>query len=174
MPNRSNFPYAGFWQRVSPAVFDLVVLGIALPVFVAVGMIAKGVPDAFLKLRPGDPPSAVIAALGKPTVIAIACFLVVASWLYFAMLESSPWQATLGKKFFGLYVTDEQGKQITFWRASRRFFSGRFVLGIPLIGLPYFTVSCLCAGMTSRKQALHDSISGCLVLRKDEDQSPRG
>jgi uncharacterized RDD family membrane protein YckC len=165
--------YAGFWQRVSPAVFDLVVLGILSFLFVSFVVIAKGVPQAFLKLRPGDPPNAVIAALGKPTVVAIFAFAIVATWLYFALLESSPWQATLGKKFFGLYVTDEQGHRITFWRASRRFFSGRFVLGIPLIGLPYFTVSCLCAGLTSRKQALHDSISGCLVLRKDEDQSPR-
>jgi len=140
---------------------------------VAIVMVARGVPEAFLKLRPGDPPSAVIAALGKATVIAIFSFFIVASWLYFALLESSPWQATLGKKFFGLYVTDEQGHRISFWRASRRFFAGRLILGVPLIGLPYFTVSCLCAGMTARKQALHDSISGCLVLRRDEAEAPR-
>ena len=34
----------------------------------------------------------------------------VGTWLYFAVMESSSWQATLGKKALGLVVTDESGK----------------------------------------------------------------
>jgi uncharacterized RDD family membrane protein YckC len=161
---------AGFWLRVTPAALDLIVLGIALGVFVSFVAIARGIPQAFLNLRPGDPSNVVIASLGKPAMYAIFLFFIVSSWLYYALLESSRWQGTLGKKFFGLYVTDIQGNRITFGRATRRFFSGHFWLGIPFGGL-YFATDCMCCGITSRKQALHDAISGCLVLKREE---PRG
>jgi uncharacterized RDD family membrane protein YckC len=164
---------AGFWLRVTPAVLDLLVLSIALAVFTSFVAMAKGTPEAFMRLRPGDPPAAVIAAFGKPAIFAVLGFFVLSSWLYYAGLESSPWQGTLGKKFFGLYVTDTQGSRITFARASRRFFCGHFWLGVPSIGVLYFTTDCICAGLTARKQALHDSITGCLVLKREEAAGAR-
>jgi len=165
--------YAGFWLRVSPAVLDFVVLAVALGVFVSFVAIAKGTPAAFLNLRPGDPPSAVVAAFGKPALFAIVGFFVVSGWLYYALLESSRWQGTLGKKFFDLYVTDMEGKRITFGRATRRFFCGHFWICVPSIGALYFTTDCICAGLTAKKQALHDAISGCLVLRREQGGSRR-
>ena len=45
------------------------------------------------------------------------------SWLYFALMESSRWQATLGKKVLNLKVTDEAGERIGFKRATVRYFS---------------------------------------------------
>jgi uncharacterized RDD family membrane protein YckC len=171
--SRSDLRYAGFWLRVSPAVLDSIVLALALGVFVSFVAIAKGTPAAFLNLKPGDPPSAIVAAFGKPALFAILCFFVVSGWLYYALLESSPWQGTLGKKFFGLYVTDMDGNRISFGRASRHYFCGHFLLCVPTIGFLYFTTDCICAGLTARKQALHDAIVGCLVLRRDEDGSRR-
>ena len=168
MADRTDLPYAGFWLRVSPAVLDGIVLAFALGFFVSFVAIAKGTPTAFLNLRPGDPPRAVIAAFGIPALLAIFGFFAVSGWLYYALLESSPWQGTLGKKFFGLYVTDADGKRISFARASGRFFSGHFSLCIPTVGFLYFTTDCICAGLTARKQALHDAIAGCLVLRREE------
>jgi uncharacterized RDD family membrane protein YckC len=165
--------YAGFWLRVTPAVLDLLVVGLAMGVFVSFVAIAKGVPQAFLDLRPGDPPAKVIAALGKPAIYATLGFFVISSWLYYSLLESSPWQGTLGKKFFGLYVTDLDAKRITFGRATRRFFSGHFFLGVPSIGGFYFITDCICCGLTAKKQALHDAISGCLVLRREEAPGER-
>ena len=168
MATPSNQRYAGFWLRVSPAVLDLLVLGFALLVFTSFVAIAKDNPNAFLQIRPTDPPSVVIAAFGKPALFLILGFFIVSSWLYYALLESSKWQGTLGKKFFGLYVTDGAGNRLTFGRASRRYFSGHFWLGVPSIGLLYFVTDCVCAGLTARKQALHDLIADCLVLRRDE------
>lgn len=170
---RPDMRYAGFWLRVSPAVLDLIVLSLALGVFVSFVAIAKGTPAAFLNLRPGDPPSAVVAAFGKPALALIVLFFIVSGWLYFALLDSSPWQGTLGKKFFGLIVTDTDGRRITFGRATRRYFCGHFWICVPTVGVLYFTTDCICAGMTSRKQALHDSITSCLVLRKDEGDGRR-
>jgi hypothetical protein len=37
---------------------------------------------------------------------------------------------------------------------------------VPGLGILYFVLSCVFAGCTPRKQALHDIISGCLVMRK--------
>jgi uncharacterized RDD family membrane protein YckC len=81
------------------------------------------------------------------------------SWIYYASLESSAWQATLGKKILGLKVTDLAGNRISFARASGRFF-GKIVSGM-ILGIGF-----LMAGFTERKQALHDILAGCLVLRQ--------
>ncbi|HVL38576.1 MAG TPA: RDD family protein [Fimbriimonadaceae bacterium] len=42
------------------------------------------------------------------------------SWLYFALCESSPAQATIGKLILGLYVTDDDGARLSFPRAMAR------------------------------------------------------
>jgi uncharacterized RDD family membrane protein YckC len=81
-------------------------------------------------------------------------------WLYYALCESSSWQATPGKRLLGLRVCDLNGRPISFVRASGRFM-GRIVTGIVPFGIGY-----LMAGLTARKQALHDMIAGCLVLRQ--------
>ena len=101
-------------------------------------------------------------------MFAILCFFIVTGWLYFALFESSRRQATLGKKFMGLRVADLGGNRVTFGRASGRFFGGRLLAHVPFIGSLYIAVDCICAGLTSRKQALHGMFSGCLVLRRNE------
>jgi uncharacterized RDD family membrane protein YckC len=83
----------------------------------------------------------------------------VLNWLYYALLESSAWQGTLGKKALGLEVTDLQGRRIGFGRASGRFFA-KFISVLTLF------IGFIMAGFTERKQALHDMIAGCLVIRK--------
>jgi uncharacterized RDD family membrane protein YckC len=89
------------------------------------------------------------------------------SWLYFAISESSAKQATPGKRFLGLYVTGQNRHQLTFARASARFFTGRFLLHVPMLGALYFMIDCLLIAVPPRKQAIHDRIAGCLVLKKD-------
>ena len=44
--------------------------------------------------------------------------LVFASWLYEAFMESSSYQATIGKMIFGMKVTDLYGNRISFERAT--------------------------------------------------------
>jgi uncharacterized RDD family membrane protein YckC len=84
----------------------------------------------------------------------------VLGWLYYASMESSAYQGTLGKMALGLIVTDMQGRRISFGRASGRFFAKL------LTGLIPFFVGYIMAGFTEKKQALHDIIASCLVLRK--------
>jgi uncharacterized RDD family membrane protein YckC len=75
-------------------------------------------------------------------------------------MESSQYQGTLGKMALGLIVTDLQGRPLSFARASGRFF-GKIITGMIPFGIGY-----IMAGFTEKKQALHDMIAGCLVLRK--------
>jgi uncharacterized RDD family membrane protein YckC len=59
-----------------------------------------------------------------------------------------------------LYVTDGAAERISFGRASGRFFA-KMISGLIPLGIGY-----IMAGFTERKQALHDMIAGCLVLRR--------
>jgi uncharacterized RDD family membrane protein YckC len=164
--NGWEWRYAGFWLRVVAAIVDLLVLAIPLAVFVSFLSVVKGIPLAFVGLNPGQAPSDVTAAFGKPAVYLMLGFFVVSGWLYFAALESSVWQGTIGKKVLGLYVADLQGKRATFGRTSGRFLVGRLMAHVPYLGMIYFGVDCVCAGLTGKKQAIHDALAGCLVLRK--------
>jgi uncharacterized RDD family membrane protein YckC len=84
---------------------------------------------------------------------------IVVAWLYYAIQETSPKQATLGKQALGIVVTDLQGKRIDFVKATIRYFSKIISSIILLIGY-------IMAAFTEKKQALHDMIAGTLVLKK--------
>ena len=87
-------------------------------------------------------------------ILAINLLLTMIGWLYWAVMESSPWQATLGKRLFGIQVTDLQGQRISFARASARHFGKIIFVGFIL------------TAFTARSRRLHDLIAGCLVVRK--------
>jgi uncharacterized RDD family membrane protein YckC len=131
--------FAGFWRRLLAYLIDLVLLvGVELALWRSVTVLA-----------PND-----LQALANVVPVSSALW-----WAYFALMESSPAQATLGKLALSLYVTDLHGDPVTFRRASLRSF--------------FKTFSTLTAGagwvlaaFTPRKQALHDLLAGTLVLRK--------
>jgi uncharacterized RDD family membrane protein YckC len=68
-------------------------------------------------------------------------------------------QATLGKRALELAVTDTTGNRISFLRALGRNL-GKILSEIILL------LGFVMAGFTTRKQALHDLISGCVVIRR--------
>jgi len=92
-----------------------------------------------------------------PLINIVAAF--VGPWLYFALQESSGRQATLGKLALKIYVTDLQGRRISFGQATGRHF-GKIVSAIILC------IGYMMAGFTAQKQALHDIMAGTLVKRR--------
>jgi uncharacterized RDD family membrane protein YckC len=94
-------------------------------------------------------------------VFLLATISLVVTWLYHAWMESSEWQATVGKRVLGLVVTDAAGQRISFGRATARHFSKIITNMVPL------AIGYIMAGFTEKKQALHDMIAGCLVLRRN-------
>lgn len=143
--------YAGFWLRAIAYLVDSIILAFVLGITILGPLIRH----AGLSL---DNPWVFFNNTNRQ-VIAINLLMIMVSWLYWALLESSRWQATLGKKLLGLYVTDLQGKPITFARASGRYF-GKLISSFILL-LGYFMT-----GFTEKKQALHDMLASCLVLKR--------
>lgn len=143
---RSGPLYAGFWKRVVAYVIDWIVLYLLFFLAaLAFGPVIRGDMfwnDGFV----GPRPWVFLAQLSIP-------------WLYYALMESSTRQATLGKMALGIRVVDLSGRRVSFWRATGRFF-GQFVSSM------FFGIGYLMAGFTRRKQALHDMMAGCLVVNK--------
>ncbi|MGH9704726.1 MAG: RDD family protein [Candidatus Acidiferrales bacterium] len=152
--------YAGFWLRVVAYFIDALIIGIPFGVIILVLLAGTGVMAGIQNIHPGDSPDAIFALLGVGAIFGAIILALVGSWLYYAWCESSAWQATFGKKALGLYVTNMQGQRITFGRASGRFFA-KIITGMILLGIGY-----MLAGFTEKKQALHDMIASCLVMRK--------
>lgn len=160
---QSSAGYAGFWLRLVAVIIDGIILSIPMaPIFL---IIFLGTFRNLRDLQNIQDPTALWTILG-PKILLVLIISTVASWLYWGLMESSSWQATLGKKALGLVVTDLQGNRISFGRASGRFFAGRGVSSIPYLGGLYYLIDCLCVAFTQRKQAIHDMIAGTLVLRK--------
>jgi uncharacterized RDD family membrane protein YckC len=140
--------YGGFWIRVVAYLIDGILLTIAL-----------GVISAFagINMMPADPanvdPVALMSQMGSFQLVAV-----VVTWLYFALMESSPRGATVGKMVVGLRVVDEHGNRISFLRATGRFFAKYISTLILFIGF-------LMVAFTDRKRGLHDLIAGTLVVK---------
>jgi uncharacterized RDD family membrane protein YckC len=153
-------PYAGFWLRLLAYLIDHVLLGVVLGVMALLAIAAIGI-GYFrsivqgLQEGNGEFPFALVSDILFAVLVMFAV-----SWIYHAWMESSEYQGTLGKMALGLIVTDTDDQRITFGRASGRFFARIISNLIP------FEIGYIMAGFTEKKQALHDMIASCLVLKK--------
>jgi uncharacterized RDD family membrane protein YckC len=145
--------YAGFWLRFLAFVIDSLILGIAMAPVIYKPMASN------VGTQPGPQDIINFYMSGSPQLLALLLLAQLIYWLYYASFESSAWQATPGKKLFGLYVGDLAGLRISFARASGRNFA-------KLLSQFIFFAGYVMAGFTARKQALHDFLAGCLVLKK--------
>jgi len=140
--------YGGFWRRVAAALLD----GIVVQLISAIFGFVVGILIFVFSPAPFEQTSAVL-----PTSIALPAGIAIA-WLYFALMESSRRQATLGKRTMGVAVTDLDGERFSFWRASARHFAKFISIATLFIGF-------VLAAFTARKQALHDLLARSLVVR---------
>jgi len=155
-PPQPTVAYAGFWLRFVAFIIDAIILGFAGTIITLPFMAPFGLREV---LRGRGPLSPEDFFPIMQTLMRVALLRIALNYLYFALLESSAWQATVGKKALGLYVTDMTGHRISFGRATGRFF-GKIISSLILF------IGFIMAGITEKKQALHDMMAGCLVLRK--------
>jgi len=80
-------------------------------------------------------------------------------WFYVAGLESSPSQATVGKRWMGLKVTDEYGERLGFLRATGRY-AAKYLSALPCF------LGFIMALFSSRNMALHDRLADTRVVRR--------
>ena len=139
--------YATFWERFASSFLDGLICGaVTQPLIWIV---------TFL-LREGGLPQqqAQLAITGFNLAIG-QCI----GWLYFALMASSPKQATVGMMAMKLVVTDLQGRPITFARATGRHFAAS------ISGFTCF-IGYLMMLWTERRQTLHDIIAGTLIVKQ--------
>ncbi len=152
--------YAGFWLRLVAYIIDGVICGFAFLVLLVPLFILTGAGTVLSKITSGENINDDVATfMGLGFLFGFFGIVFLIGWLYFALSESSSWQATLGKKMLNLKVTDLSGQPISFGRASGRYFSKIITGLIPLM------IGYILAGFTEKKQAIHDMIASCLVLR---------
>ncbi len=129
-------------------------LGLSFVLFVLSSMflsckLYKGLPDRSTMFMTYDFP-------GVFTIFtSIKLFI---AYPYFALMESSRWQGTLGQLAFGIKVTEMNGERISFGRATGRYFlkgvsSFEFMLG--------YLIS-----FSDQRQTWHDCLAKTLVVRR--------
>lgn len=92
----------------------------------------------------------------------VSYFQVLIIALYFAVQESSRWQATLGKKVVRLKVVRLKVPRVSFGLALVR-------IGLWYIGCAILFLGLMPALFTRRRQAIHDMITGTLAVRDSYD-----
>jgi uncharacterized RDD family membrane protein YckC len=140
-------PYAGFWRRFFAALLDAIILS-----FISI-LIAHLFDLPSFRFSVFTQPIGRVGGVGRTRLVGIAT-----GWLYFALLETSPARATIGKLLLGISVARVDGGRASFLRTSVRYFAkylSAFILGIGF----------LMAAVTRRKQALHDMIARCVVVK---------
>ena len=124
--------YAGFWRRLTAAAIDYCVIAVLVAIELLIGLPEQG----WLS---------VVLVLGTQL-------------LYFAPLEASRWQGTIGKKVLGLRVAYEDGTgPVTVGGTVMRY------LGRALLTMP-FAIGFLVMLFSDRKQTLWDRLTKTVVL----------
>lgn len=127
--------YAGFWIRFGAALID----GILLSVINWILMFT-------------------VAATGSPEIVIVVYVVnLILNVAYYAGMESSDKQATLGKMAVGIKVGDANGEKISFANALGRYFAKILSTIILLIGY-------IMAAFDEKKQALHDKLANTYVF----------
>ncbi len=151
VPNNTvQLRYSGFWVRGAAHVIDGLVLAIismiiVMPLGFLIGFTSAMSESKFMEF------------MGQVVMIIIG-FAV--SWAYYIFMTHK-FQATLGKMAVGAKVLDENGQRLSLGKIVLRETIGKFISGI-IMGIGYLMIA-----FTSKKQGLHDMISGSVVVYKD-------
>lgn len=134
--------YAGFFRRLGAFIIDCFVFLFLFIFFgIMIGMMEEMSNNFIIRILSRD----------------LKLFSIILTWLYYAVMESSHHQGTVGKILLKIKVVSINGDRIDFFKATLRYFA-RYISGfIMMIGflMPLFT---------EKKQALHDMIANCVII----------
>lgn len=143
--------YAGFWIRAVALIIDSIVLGVVNMVL-SFALIGGSMGAGMMGGGMGADDYGTFGAMFAVYYIVVLAINVA----YYALMESSARQATLGKMAVGIKVGDERGQRISGLNAVGRYFSK--IISSLILGIGF-----IMAGFDPRKQALHDKIAGTVV-----------
>jgi uncharacterized RDD family membrane protein YckC len=157
-----NTIYAGFWLRFVAYIIDSIIIGavywvMSIPIFAIFGISQAAEMQNMENMSEAEAMgmAGTIMALSGATTFLITVIAI----LYWSLMESSKYQATVGKIALGLKVTDMDGKNLDFVKALVRNLCK--IISSMIMGIGY-----IMAGFTEKKQGLHDIIANTLVVKK--------
>jgi uncharacterized RDD family membrane protein YckC len=130
---------AGWWRRVGAYLLDVVILGIALVIVIAVAF-------------------AINRALGVLVLVVGLVVYFLGYWIWFEGGESGQ---TIGKRMVGIRVRDERGGPAGYGKAAARNVVARVIGLVPIVSL----VDVLWPLWDGRNQCLHDKAGSTIVVR---------
>jgi uncharacterized RDD family membrane protein YckC len=135
--------YAGFWRRFGAWILDAILLNLV---------------GTLISFSMGVNPWSADVDFGPAYFGSLAANIFV-TWLYSAFMESSALQATIGQLATSIRVTDLAGRRIGFGRATARHFAQ--ILSVLTLCVGYLMIA-----FTEKKQALHDMVAGCVLVKR--------
>ena len=174
--SKPDIEYVGLGPRALAFLVDAL-LGCVLPIVIAL-VVARTLTQTGLwgptlagplAISGGVDMVAMWNSMGWMQILAVnIAFNLAQGLLYFSLCHSSPWQATVGKRWRHLIVTDKNGTRIGFLRALIRAFVKTCLSYFHVFGL---AIQVAQVGSTKRKQAIHDFIAKTVVVK---GRSPAG
>jgi uncharacterized RDD family membrane protein YckC len=160
--DRMPLEYAGFWVRTVAFVIDSLIVYLAQTLLqVALGL---QTPTNLEEMQQ-------FSRLDSQATTGWLLFTVLAvlwQWLYYALMEASGKQGTLGKMAMGLAVTDLEGRKLSFARASGRFLgkgvANALAGAVILVGLLVLAADAGPAGADPNIMFTQRALMGFLVV----------
>jgi len=151
--------YGGFWKRFLAFIVDGIIISVALSI---VGVHVSDT-SSYGNMMYGYGHFNMYGYGMLPnygaSLFSLGLTKLVIGWLYYAIMESTKHQATVGKMLLGMKVTDLHGNKISFGRATGRHFAK--IISAIIVGIGFLMVA-----FTKHKQGLHDIIASTLVVNK--------
>lgn len=146
---------AGFWIRVVATIVDSVILMVPMLILwtILLSPFMEEIGDG--RQMPEDMVGPFIGA-----IFMVVIAMIIVSWLYEALMTASSSGATLGKMLMGVKVVRGDYTQLSFGRATGRYFAKSVITNM----VP-FAIGYMMAGFTNRKRALHDMVADTVVIR---------
>lgn len=125
---RASTEIAGFWMRFLAAIIDGILVSIITSIISSIFGLNRAM-ERLNEISRSVSAGGSIQAIQNEAVSLVApillslIFSLLVNWLYFALLESSKRQATLGKMALGLKVTNLSDQPIGFGQATWRYFA---------------------------------------------------
>jgi uncharacterized RDD family membrane protein YckC len=149
--------YGGFLLRLVAYIIDAAILSVITSIL-AFLMMGSRFLELAANMEDEPDPEQIMEMMSGMGFFMIT--VIVIQWLYYAVMESSPNQATVGKMAVSIKVTDLYGDRISFARATGRHFA-KIISGF-IIMIGYLMVA-----FTEKRQGLHDILANTLVLKKN-------
>jgi len=152
---QAGLEHAGWFRRLIAAIIDGLI--ITIPVMIIVFALFWG---AMMTAATGG-----MIGLGRVS-IATAVLMVAFNFIYFWVMEASPWQATIGKRVMSIKVVDDSKFQRIDYKTSLLRTIGRLLWNIPTVGTLITIVDIVLVFMKNRR--IGDYLAHTLVVRETQ------